>query len=52
MDEKKVGCKPAKLTTAREKCDDYTCSHCFPDSRLLCGKMCKVRVRVLKKLNF
>lgn len=53
MDEKETGCEPAKLSTAREKCDDCTLvSPCCPDSRLFYGKMCKDRVRILKKLRY
>lgn len=52
MDEEKAGCEPAELTTARQKCDGYTfASPCRPDSRLFYGKMCKDRVRILKKLR-
>lgn len=52
MDEEKAGCEPAKLTTARQKCDGYTlASPCCPDSRLFYGKVCKDRVRILKKLR-
>lgn len=52
MAKGKAGCEPAKLTTAREECDDYTlASLCSPGSRLFYGKMCKDTVRILKKLR-